>query len=54
VSTNRHGIEQVIGQVREVEVLLSEGGTVAQAAKQIDVTVDTYFRWGAAAGLPTP
>ena len=41
----RHGVEQIIGKLREAEVLLSQGRTVAQAAKQIGVTVVTYYRW---------
>jgi transposase-like protein len=41
----QHGTEQIIGKLREAEVLLSQGKTVAQAAKQIGVTVVTYYRW---------
>jgi transposase-like protein len=45
VSRHRHSTEQIIGKLREAEVLLSQGKTVAQAAKQIGVTVVTNHRW---------
>ena len=37
--------EQIIGKLREVEVLLSQGGTVGEASKKIGVTEQTYYRW---------
>jgi transposase-like protein len=45
VARNGHSTEQVIAKLREAEVLLAQGKTVAQAAKQIGVTVVTYYRW---------
>jgi transposase-like protein len=42
---HRHSTVQIIGKLREAEVLLSQGKTVAQVAKQIGVTVVTYYRW---------
>lgn len=41
----RHTPEQNIHKLREVEVALSKGATVAQAAKKIGVTEHTYYRW---------
>lgn len=41
---HRHGTEQIIGKLREAEVMLAQGKTVAQAAKQIGVTMVTYYR----------
>lgn len=41
---HRHGTEQIIGKLREAEVLLAQGKTVAQVAKEIGVTVVTYYR----------
>lgn len=41
----RHTPEQIIGKIREAEVSLSQGRTVAQACKQIEVTEQTYYRW---------
>ena len=37
--------EQIIGKLREVEILLSTGQTVATAVRQIGVTEQTYYRW---------
>ena len=37
--------EQIINKLREAEVLLSQGSTVAQASRQIGVTEQTYYRW---------
>ena len=37
--------EQIIVHLREVEVLCSQGKTVAEAARQIGVTEQTYYRW---------
>ena len=37
--------EQIISKLREAEVLLSQGQTVAYASKQLGVSVQTYYRW---------
>ena len=37
--------EQIINKLREAEVLLSQGSTIAIAAKKIGVTEQTYYRW---------
>jgi len=37
--------EQIIGKLREAEVLLSQGSTVGEASKKIEVTEQTYYRW---------
>jgi len=37
--------EQIISKLREAEVLLSQGATVAEASKKISVTEQTYYRW---------
>ena len=42
---HRHSTERIIGKLREAEVLLSQGKTMAQVAKQIGVTVVTHYRW---------
>jgi putative transposase len=41
----RYTPEQIISKLRETEVLLSQGQTVAQASKQIGVSDQTYYRW---------
>ena len=37
--------EKIISLLREAEILINEGSTVALAAKQIGVTEQTYYRW---------
>lgn len=37
--------EHVIPKLREVEVELGRGKTVAEAVKKIGVTEQTYYRW---------
>jgi transposase-like protein len=37
--------EQIIRKLREAEVLLAKGQTVAQICKQLGVTDQTYYRW---------
>ena len=41
----RYTPEQIIGKLREAEVVLARGGNVAQVCKQIEVTEQTYYRW---------
>lgn len=41
----RFSAEQVVNKLREADVLLSQGRTVAQVCKQIGVTDQTYYRW---------
>jgi transposase-like protein len=48
----RHTPEQIIGKLREAEVLLGQGATIPAAAKQIGITEQTYYRWRA--GWPGP
>jgi len=37
--------EQVIGKLREAEVMLGQGQTVGQACRKLGVTEQTYYRW---------
>ena len=41
----RHSAQQIINKLREAEVELSQGSTVAQVCKKIGVTEQTYYRW---------
>jgi len=38
-------VEQIIRYLREVEVLCGQGKTIGEAARQIGVTEQTYYRW---------
>ena len=37
--------EQIIGKLREAEILLSQGSTVGEASRKLGVTEQTYYRW---------
>ena len=37
--------EQIIGKLREAEVLLSQGATVGEVSRKLSVTEQTYYRW---------
>ena len=41
----RYSPEQIIYKLRQAEVLLSQGQTVAQACKEIETSEQTYYRW---------
>ena len=37
--------EQIINKLREAEILLSQGATIAVASKRIGISDHTYYRW---------
>ncbi len=37
--------EKIINKLREAEVLLSQGETIAMASRKIGVSDHTYYRW---------
>jgi transposase-like protein len=37
--------EQIIGKLREAEVLLSQGSTVGEVSRRLGITEQTYYRW---------
>lgn len=44
MSTKQHTPEQIMGRLREAEVELAQGATVAQVCKKIGVTRQTCYR----------
>ncbi len=40
-----HKPEEIVLKLRQVDVLTSQGSTVADAIRQIGVTEVTYYRW---------
>ena len=42
---SRHTPEQVIRKLREAEVMLGEGRTIAEAAKELGISEQTFHRW---------
>jgi transposase-like protein len=41
----KHRPEEVISKLREADILIGQGHTVAQAIKSIGITEVTYYRW---------
>jgi transposase-like protein len=41
----RHTPEQIIRKLRDAERMLGEGKTIAEAAKELGVSEQTYHRW---------
>ena len=37
--------EQIITKLCEAEILLSQGMTVVEAARQLEISEQTYYRW---------
>ena len=37
--------EQIINKLRQAEIMLHQGATVAEVCRKIEVTDQTYFRW---------
>jgi len=37
--------EQIINKLREAEILLSQGLSVAEASRKIGIVEQTYYRW---------
>jgi len=41
----RYTPEEIIHKLREAEIALSQGQTVPEAARQLGVAEQTYYRW---------
>ena len=37
--------EEIVSKLRQIEVLQGQGRPIADAVRQIGVTVQTYYRW---------
>jgi putative transposase len=45
MARKRYSAEQIIGYLREVEVLLANGSTIGQVCRKIGIKEQTYYRW---------
>ena len=45
MARKNYTMEQIIIKLREIEVLSSQGKTIAEAARQAEITEQTYYRW---------
>ena len=45
MSRKKHKPEEIVSKLRQVDVLVSQGQTVADAVRAIGVAEVTYYRW---------
>jgi transposase-like protein len=45
MSKKRHAPEEIVAELRQVDVLVAQGQTIDAAARSIGVTQTTYHRW---------
>ena len=50
MARRKHTPEQVINKLREAEVAIAEGSAVAETARRIGVTEQTFYRWRSECG----
>ena len=43
--SKKHRPEEIIGKLREAEVVLAQGATTAEACSLIAISEQTYYRW---------
>ena len=41
----KHTPEEIIGKLREAEIVLAQGGTTAHACRRLSISEQTYYRW---------
>ena len=45
LARKRYSAEQIIGHLRQAEILISEGKTIIEATRHLGVSEQTYYRW---------
>ena len=45
MARKRYSAEQIIGHLRQAEILISEGKTIGEAVRQLGISEQTYYRW---------
>jgi len=45
MASKKHKPEEIIGKLREVEIVLAQGALTAEACRRIAVSEQTYHRW---------
>ena len=41
----KHTAEQIVGKLREAELELARGRTIAEVVRRLGITDQTYYRW---------
>ena len=50
MAKRKHTADEIINKFREAEAVISAGNTVAEAARRIGVSEQTFYRWRAEYG----
>ena len=50
MAKRKHTAEEIINKLREAEVVIAAGSTVAEASRRIGVSEQTFYRWRAEYG----
>ena len=45
MAKRRFSAEQIVTKLRQIDVLVATGRTVAQACKEAEITEQSYYRW---------
>ena len=45
MATKRYKPEQIVNRLRQIEVEIANGKTTPQAAREAEITEQTYYRW---------
>ena len=45
MARKRYSAEQIIGHLRQAEILIPEGKTIGKAARQSSISEQTYYCW---------
>ncbi len=45
MAKRRHTAEQIISKLREAEVTLAQGQSLAKVVRRLGITEQTYYRW---------
>ena len=45
MARKRYSAEQIIGHLRQAEILISEGKTIGETSRQLSISEQTYYRW---------
>jgi putative transposase len=45
MSKKKHTAEEIVTKLREAEVLLAKGQSIAEACRQLAISDQTYYKW---------
>ena len=45
MAKRRHSAEQIVTKLRQIDVVVAQGRTVAQACKECEISEQSYYRW---------